>query len=378
MRLIINASGTKATGVTQVVVSFICECRRHPENQYYIFMSERVASELKNEAFPENFQFHLFHHKPHFNFKGLKTWLKLVQLEKKIQPDVVFSVFGPSIWQPHHPHLMGFAYPYYIYPESPYFQIISFKRKTVIKLQQAYHKFFFQRNGEHFVCETEDVAKRLPNYLKCRKDNIYIVTNTFNSYFDNFEPIKKTLLPPKQQSEFRFVTLSTFASHKNLSILNDIIPILNERLENYDIRFILTVDEALLKKRINPTVQKQIYNLGRIPVAQCPQAYFESDALFLPTLMECFSASYAEAMKMGKPIITSNLPFAHTVCDEAALYFSPLDPNDIVDAILKLVLDQELRSSLREKGFSRLKEFDTAISRTQKYLDICKKLMNNC
>ncbi|MFK2341775.1 glycosyltransferase [Bacteroides fragilis] len=80
--------------------------------------------------------------------------------------------------------------------------------------------------------------------------------------------------------------------------------------------------------------KKSIVNLGIIDVSKCPQLYNECDALFLPTLLECFSANYVEAMKMRKPIVTSNLPFATNVCKNAALYFDPMNAHDIVEKFL--------------------------------------------
>ncbi len=374
MRLIINASGTRATGVTQVTVSFIRECIKHPENQYFVFISKTVESQLNQSEFTKNFSFYVFDYKPFFNLKGIKTWRKLIRLEKDIRPDCVFTVFGPSVWQPNAPHLMGYAYPYYIYPESPFFKIISNKKRFIFALHKIFHKFYLERNGKFYVCETEDVTSRLPNYLKCNPMNLYTVTNSCNDYFNDFIPRTVNILPKKKYNEFRFITLSSFMTHKNLTILNEIIPILRKRLSSVDIRFILTVDPKLLNERLNPDILSQIHNLGRIPISDCPQVYYESDAMFLPSLMECFSASYAEAMKMRKPIATSNLPFATVVCGNSAIYFDPMNPEDIAQELIRLITEPDLQKKLVENGIKRLETFDTATSRAQKYLDICRTI----
>ena len=377
MKLIINASGTKATGVTQVTVSFIRECIKFTENYYYVFMSQTLASQLDISDFPSNFIFYVFDYKPFFNLKGIRSWLRLIKLEKEIKPDCVFSVFGPSIWSPNSPHFMGYAYPYYVYPESPFFKVIPFKKRFIILLHKIFHKFFLQRNGSHYVCETEDVSARLPNYIKCNPENVYTVTNTYNDYFESYTPANSNFLPERKDKEFRFVTLSSFATHKNLTILNKVIPILKQRIKNYDVRFVLTVDEKLFNERMSAETRAQIYNLGRIKVYECPQVYFESDAMFLPTLMECFSASYAEAMKMGKPIITSKLPFATTVCNDAAIYFDPLNPEDIAEKMIELIEQKELQNKLVKNGYLRLKAFDSPSSRAEKYLSLCQKIVRN-
>lgn len=375
MKIIINASGIVATGATQVTVSFIRECINFNQHTYYLFLNKVVAEELGELSLPQNFTLFTFSRKAFFDLKGIKTWKRLIKLEKKINPDCVFSVFEPSVWKPSSPHLMGFAYAYYIYPESPLFSIISLKQKIRLNFLKRFHGFYLSRNANFFVCETKDVSRRLPGYLKCNPSNVYTVTNTFNDYYINFQPAIKNKLPFKDKDEFRFVTLSSFATHKNLKVLNEVIPILNNKLIDKNVKFVLTLHNHELDNNFSHEAKKQIINLGRIKVEECPQVYHECDALFLPTLMECFSASYAEAMKMGKPIVTSDLSFAHTVCEEAALYFDPVNPEDIAQKIIQLVSNEELRERLIAKGNERILEFDTPHSRAVKYLKICEEII---
>ncbi|MGF1670524.1 MAG: glycosyltransferase, partial [Balneolaceae bacterium] len=100
------------------------------------------------------------------------------------------------------------------------------------------------------------------------------------------------------------------------------------------------------------------------------------DALFMPTLLECFSASYAEAMAMEKPILTSDLGFARTVCEDAALYFNPVDAKDISEKIRDLVKNRPLQQQLAVNGKKRLSDFSDAEDRAIKYLEICKQLVD--
>jgi glycosyltransferase involved in cell wall biosynthesis len=94
----------------------------------------------------------------------------------------------------------------------------------------------------------------------------------------------------------------------------------------------------------------------------------------LPTLLEVFSASYPESMKMKKPILTSNYSFAKDVCKDAVLYFNPLDANDIVEKIEMIYKDENLYKELIKKGSERLRFFETAKSRAEKYIKIMEKL----
>jgi glycosyltransferase involved in cell wall biosynthesis len=374
VRLVINCSDIKATGATQVSISFINECIRHTGNEYFVFASSTIARQLEIDKFPSNFHFYIFDYKPFFNKMGLKSWRKLIELEKIIRPDCVFSVFGPSVWKPSAPHLMGYAYPYYVYPESPFFSIISAKRRFKIKLHKAFHKYYLERNGEHYVCETEDVSRRLPGFIRCKTGNIYTVTNSYNHFFRGVTSSGDKMLPLKADGEFRFVTLSSFADHKNLIILDKVIPLLLEKYPGIYCSFVLTIDETLFQQSFSKIARSRIINLGRIRAADCPKVYDECDAMFLPTLMECFSASYAESMKMGKPVLTSDLAFAHTVCQDAAVYFNPMDPDEIAFKIYSLVTDPILQKKMVLNGHYRLAAFDTPETRAFKYLEFCKQI----
>lgn len=375
MRLLINCSTLSATGVTQVATSFIHECRFFHENDYHVFISKTVSIQIDKSIFPANFSFYLIENHPLYGIEGFKMRRKMRILEAKINPEIVFSVFGPSWWTPRAPHLMGFAYPYIVYSNSPYFSLLSIKEKLKTNIQKLIHVYFLKRNGNYYVSETDDVSDRILDILKVTKDNSYTATNTCSSLFSEEINGELELLPLREENEFRFLSLCSFSRHKNLEILNEVVPLINEFNSSLIIKFILTVDEGIYERSFTEVAKKSIHNIGRIEVKKCPQLYRECDALFLPTLLECFSANYPEAMKMEIPIVTSNLPFATEVCKDSALYFDPMDPVDIVRAIKHLIENTSTRKQLVENGTKRLDAFLTAKGRAEKYLNICEEIL---
>lgn len=376
MKLLINTSSLSGTGVTQVAVSFITECIDFPENEYYVFLSSSVEKNLNLNKFPNNFKFFLFNNHPFYGIKGYKVKSKLITLEKEINPDCVFSIFGPSYWTPTSPHLMGYAYPHYVYPESPIFKIMSLKENLIFKLRYYLHKYYLKKNGKFYVCETEDVSQRLTSLLNIHKEQIYTVNNTCNHYFRNFKNTENgsLMLKTKSENEFRFLSLCTPYKHKNLTILNKVIPLLNSLRPDIKVRFILTIDNYTFNNIFIDSVKNNIINIGPISIDKCPNLYTECDALFLPTLLECFSANYPEAMCMGKPILTSNLSFATSICGDAGLYFDPLNPVEITNQIFKLIDSKELYNKLCKNGTLQFKLFNTSKQRAKEYLRICKSI----
>lgn len=95
--------------------------------------------------------------------------------------------------------------------------------------------------------------------------------------------------------------------------------------------------------------------------------------MFLPTVLECFSASYVEAMKMQKPILTSDLGFAKGICNDAALYFSPTSATDIAEKVYLLAHNQMLQKQLIKSGNKQLHNFNSPEQRVRMMLDILTK-----
>lgn len=378
MKLIINASTLSGSGVTQVATSFLEECKSFGDHHYLVFMSKTVAAQLDPSKYLSNFRFHTVNYHPISGLKGREEVKKMKKLEAEFAPDAFFSVFGPSWWKPSCPHLMGYAYPHYVYPESPLFGKLSFKEKLDVWLKKKIHIYFLNRDASYFVSETDDVSKRLKKLMPSAKNNFYTVGNTFNSFFRDFVEEKnhkeKNLLPAKSEYEFRFLSLCTFHKHKNLEILNEVIPILNKNDSGKNIKFVLTLDDENFENRFSAEAKRSLINVGRQPVQKCAQLYEESDSLFLPTLLECFSANYPEAMFMKKPIVTSDLTFATSVCGDAAIYFDPTNAKDISEKLLQIYHDQKLREDLILKGTEQLDNFPDAKERARQYLSICESI----
>ncbi len=367
MKLLINASTLSGTGVSQVAVSFISECKKHSEHEYTVFLSKSIYDNIDIESFPNNFTFFKFINSP---LKSLSSWVRCKYLYIKTSPNCVFSIFGPSYWTPNVPHLQGYAYPHYVYPESPLFNIISFKEKFKIMIYKHLHKYFLKRNGNYFVAETVDVSHRLKKFLGIDSKNIFTVSNTYNR--EIFK--KNTCYRPYDSNEFKLLSLCSPYLHKNLSIINQVVEELEKLEPKLKFTFILTIDSRNYNSMFSNKAKRYIRNVGPVAIKDCPDLYRECDAIFLPTLLECFSANYPEAMVMERPILTSDLPFARCVCKDAALYFNPMDPKDIATKLIALSESRPLYKSLVSKGLNVLADIPSSSSRALQYLSICESI----
>ncbi len=375
MKLIVNTSNLYVGGGVQVALSFLNELKELSlEHEYYIFLSQIIDQQIDRESFPDNFHFYLIERSP----ASLKTRKQIVaqldMLEEQIKPDIVFSVFGPSYWKPKAKHVMGFAVPWVLQKDSVAYGELPFLKRMKMRMWVKYVAYYVKRDASYYIIETEDGKKRLSNVLGIDKEEISVVGNSYSSIFDDEQYLSENspdymALPAKEDNEFRLLLISHNHPHKNLKIINKVTPL----LDGLNIKFVLTVDEASYKE-LFPNGNEQVLNLGPVSQKACPSLYKQCDAMFLPTLLEVFSAAYPEAMKMENPILTSNYSFATDVCQDAALYFDPLNPEDIVKKIKQLVTDKALQKELMEKGKNRVKELETARSRAEKYVAICEQI----
>lgn len=76
-----------------------------------------------------------------------------------------------------------------------------------------------------------------------------------------------------------------------------------------------------------------------------------------PSLRESFGMPILEAMACGCPVITSNISACPEVAGDAALLVDPYSVDDIAGAMKRLIEDEPLRQSLRQKGLSRSRQF---------------------
>lgn len=370
MKIIINTTNLKEGGAIQVALSLINELKCFDDNKYFVFLSKAVEKQIVVEGFANNFRFSSFDYPSRFTLTGNVKVLD--KAAKEIKPDCVFSVFGPTYWTPKFPHVMGFAQGLYLYGELPYFKVRSLKTKIRWTLLKYYHRFLLKKNADFYIVETEDVKKRLLKFLNLTDEKISVVSNTCSSSFFETTNNSPKYLPATKKNEFRLLTISAYYEHKNIGIFKDVSQLLQKEKIQYI--FIVTLSESAYKQNF-AGFEKSIINVGPIANRDCPSLYSECDAMILPTLVECFSASYPEAMVMGKPILTSDYSFSRTICGNAAIYFDPFDPSDIASNIIRLSNDSDLYANLVQNGLNNVNGFETAKTRCEKYLKICKELI---
>lgn len=97
--------------------------------------------------------------------------------------------------------------------------------------------------------------------------------------------------------------------------------------------------------------------LGYCPTPDMPALYEGAAALIFPSFFEGFGIPLLEAMWCDCPIVCSNVTSLPELAGDAALLIDPHSPEELADAVSRVLTDGALRRTLTERGQRQVKQF---------------------
>jgi glycosyltransferase involved in cell wall biosynthesis len=219
-------------------------------------------------------------------------------------------------------------------------------RKKVMELAKRFVFFLTTKTTKIFVVESFFMKDKLIKKYKPSKKSIYVIKNSVDRLLYDHESKKKENILHREKNSVLYV--SRYAPHKNHRFLLDLAYNHRDYFRKNNIKFYVTVDvniseeaykyiEDIKSKRIEDLV----VNLGEVPNKKLKSYYNNSLCLFFPSKSETFGIPLVESMAFGLPIIAPNLPYARSVCDDAALYYVHDDIDDAFRKICSIYNDKK-------------------------------------
>ncbi len=201
------------------------------------------------------------------------------------------------------------------------------------------------------VCVSEATRRDVLNRFAVREERVHVV----------HEGVRHDLFRPTSAARpGRYLLyLGSTRPHKNVERALEAYAMLGRD----DLRFVLAgYADPRFAPSIDHTIRKfdltgRVDVLGHVPAERLPDLYAGATAFVFPTLHEGFGLPPLEAMACGCPVAASDVPAVREVCGDAPLYFDPLRPESIADAIRRLIEDQTVRQAASERGLARSRRF---------------------
>lgn len=380
MRVLVNAANIVGGGGVQKAVQFVrSTMARGGEHRFAYLLSRVVTESLQALEDVQELDLSTFEVSPARPVRGGATRKALLAAERRFRPDSVYSVFGPPYVRFRSPHLMGFAIPWVTHPNRHAWR--SLRNPVARARHWAWCRYvtFWTRFADQWVLETAVAADGLARVLGIARGRAHVVPNTYGEPYQRMREAggrPDARMAREQPSDVHLLVFSHWYAHKNLELVPRVAAALRGRDPSRRYRFFLTFDPTsrewarIRRESAMLAVEDRVVNLGRILTGDGPGLYAASNALFMPTLLETFTATYPEAMCMRTPIVTTDLPFARDICGEAALYVPPDDADRAAEAILSISVSPTVRSEILKHAEARLAAMITPQAAYERTLEL--------
>ena len=239
----------------------------------------------------------------------------------------------------------------------------------IFKDQKHKHKFFVYKILPHILRKVKNICavsvntkSDLVKILGVKENKIVVIYESVDKNIEiyskqNFELEKNLLLSGINIGRY-ILFVGSYDKRKNLENVIKAFDIVCEREKNLYLVVVgfLNENNKRYYKKIIKNFNK-IKILGHISIKELVILYKNAELFLFPTLYEGFGLPPLEAMACGCPVVVSDKGSLPEVCGDAAVYVNPYDPQSIAEGILKVLIDENLRQNLIQKGYQQVKKF---------------------
>lgn len=151
------------------------------------------------------------------------------------------------------------------------------------------------------------------------------------------------------------LAVSSMHPNKNFQVIIDALENMTEFNEQIVIaggQNVKVFSNVLMQERNN------IKFVGYVTDEQLKSLYSNARAFIFPSYYEGFGLPPLEAMSLGCPVIASTAASIPEICGEAALYFNPDKPMDLVRRINEVYENDQIIQDMKTRGLQRSKDFN--------------------
>lgn len=223
------------------------------------------------------------------------------------------------------------------------------KNPVVFSFKQLIYKWLVKRvahKSKRIIAISEFAKNDIAEYTQVNKDKITVTYLAADKITESSQPLTK--LKDKQFIMY----VGRPQPHKNLRRLIDAFAVIQKN--HAELYLVLAGKKDALYLQHEQYVKKMglknVYFTDFVSEGQLRWLYENTAAYIFPSLSEGFGLPGLEAMVHGAPVVSSNATCLPEIYGDAAIYFDPLDINDIVEKINSVLGNAKLRDRLTKIG----------------------------
>ena len=225
------------------------------------------------------------------------------------------------------------------------------------------------KQAQLLLTVSEYSKKKIIEYFHIAESRIQVISEGPGSAFKIIPQNKKT---EQILDRYRLSANDSFllyvggiSPHKNLKTLIDVYDqlIKDKRFEN--IKLILVgdyqndsfhSDYPILRSHIDHLgIADRVIFTGYIHDTELAVLYNSATLLVFPSLEEGFGLPAVEAMACGTPVVASKTGSLPEILDDAGRFFDPLNPQEMLEVLIKTLLNDQSRKRMGSLGLKRAK-----------------------
>jgi glycosyltransferase involved in cell wall biosynthesis len=251
---------------------------------------------------------------------------------------------------------------------------------VITDLQHLFYPFFFSKNelkyrnhfykrlrtrADYVIAISEFTRKTIIEKLEFSPEKVYTIPISIQSRLKDPPPVSiQTVLEKYALYNKKYcIYPANLWPHKNHNMLIAAFAMFLKKYPIYDLHLVLTGEPIGNNEILNDSIRQmgidnRVHFTGFLPGEELAVIWSQAYFLIYPSLFEGFGIPLVEAMRYKKPILASNAASIPEAAGEAAIYFDPKRPDQIVDALQRIMEDTNLYESLVKKGQEQLKKYD--------------------
>lgn len=237
----------------------------------------------------------------------------------------------------------------------------------------------YAKKAEHIITISHHSRKDIINVTGIDKSKISVIYQGIDPIFNSSSDEKSELLIQKHYDIKTpyILNVGRFDYYKNVRNLLKAYSSLPKKIrDNYHLVIAGQGAENHAGLIENLFISDNVKLLGYVPQELIPSLYRGATVFVLPSLYEGFGLTPLEAMKSGVPLLCSNYGPLPEILERGALYFNPVDIEDIRSKLMFMLKDKSVREKMKLRGFQQINKYswdETAKKTLEIYKSILKK-----